>query len=286
MGKLSLESRINAEVYNFSGNIGLYANDFKGNIIQINSDEKFEAASTIKAFILGEFYRQIYEKKIDKNKILRYGKEDYVVGSGILRDLDCEIEMTAKNFAILMIILSDNIATNILIDLLGIDNINNTCEYLGFQNTTLHNKIDFDRYDKLGTTTPRDYGRFFELLYKGELWSKEISDEIIDIFKNQHYNTMLTNSLPQYFLDSENTGDEELIFIASKSGSMDNCRNDGGIIYTPYGGYAISLFTKNFADNLYYNKHESYRFGGRVSRLIFDQYLSLKGNLKYKNIYD
>ncbi|MCQ4922458.1 class A beta-lactamase-related serine hydrolase [Tissierella carlieri] len=280
MNKLSLESRINAEVYNFSGRIGLYANDFKGNIIEINSDDKFETASTIKVFVLAELYKQIHENKINPHKILEYEKENYVVGSGILRDLDYGVEMTAKSFATLMIIISDNIATNVLIDLLGIDNINNTCADLGLKDTILHNKIDFEKYSKLGTTTPRDYGRFFELLYKKELWSKEISEEMIDILKKQHYNTILTRDLPQYFLDSENTGDEELISIASKSGSMDACRNDGGIVYTPYGGYVISLFTKDFVDNLYYNDHESYRFGGKVSRLMFDQYISLEGRFK------
>ncbi len=280
MDKLSLESRINAEVYNFSGKIGLYANDFKGNIIEINSDDKFETASTIKVFVLAELYKQIHEKKIDPNKILKYEKENYVVGSGILRDLDYGIEMTAKSFATLMIIISDNIATNILIDLLGIDNINNTCIDLGLKDTILHNKIDFEKYSKLGTTTPRDYGKFFELLYKKELWSKEISEEMIEIFKKQNYNTILTRDLPQYFLDSENTGDEELFAIASKSGSMNACRNDGGIVYTPYGGYVISFFTKEFVDNLYYNDHESYRFGGKVSRLMFDQFLSLEGRFR------
>lgn len=280
MDKLSLESRIKAEVYNFSGKIGLYANDFKGNIIEINSDDKFETASTIKVFVLAELYKQIHEKKIDPNKILKYEKENYVVGSGILRDLDYGIEMTAKSFATLMIIISDNIATNILIDLLGIDNINNTCMDLGLKDTILHNKIDFEKYSKLGTTTPRDYGKFFELLYKKELWSKEISEEMIEILKKQHYNTILTRDLPQYFLDSENTGDEELFSIASKSGSMNACRNDGGIVYTPYGGYVLSFFTKEFVDSLYYNDHESYRFGGKVSRLMFDQFLSLEGRFR------
>lgn len=278
MEKLSLESRINAEVYNFSGKIGLYANDFKGNIIDINGDEKFESASCIKVFILAELYRQIHENKINPNEMLKYDSENYVDGSGVLRDLDFGVELSVKNFATLMIIISDNIATNILIELLGIENINNTCIDLGFKDTILHNKIDFDKYDKLGTTTPKDYGKYFELLYKKEMWSSEISNEMINIFKNQHYNTMLTKDLPQYYLDSENTGDEEIICIASKSGSMDECRNDGGIVYTPYGGYVISIFTKNFVDNLYYLDHESYRFGGKVSRLMFDQYISLGGS--------
>ena len=279
MDKLTLESRIRAEVYNFSGKIGLYANDFKGNIIEINSGEKFETASTIKSFILAELFRQVKEKKVDLNQMMKYEKENFV-GSGILRHLDYGVEMTVKNIATLMIIISDNIATNMMIDLLGIDNINNTCNDLGFKDTVLHNKIDFDKYPKLGTTTPKDYGRLFEMIYKKELWSEDLSQEMIEIFKQQHYNTILTRDLPQYFLDSENTGDEELFSIASKSGSMDACRNDGGIVYTPYGGYVIALFTKDFVDNLYYNDHESYRFGGKVSRLIFDQYLALKGKFK------
>lgn len=280
MEQLSLEARINAEVFSFSGKIGLYANDFKGNILEINADEKFEAASTIKSYILVELYRQIEEGKVDPNTVLKYEEENFVVGSGIIRDLDLGVEMTVKSFATLMIIVSDNIATNIMIDLLGIDNINNTCEDLGFKDTILHNKIDFAKYPKLGTTTPRDYGKLFEKLYKRELWSQEASEEMLEIFKKQHYNTMLTRDLPQYYLDSENTGDEELIYIASKSGSMNACRNDGGIISTPYGAYTMALFTKEFVDSLYYNNHESFRFGGKVARLMFDNYLTLKGKFK------
>ncbi|MFA7412025.1 MAG: serine hydrolase [Tissierellaceae bacterium] len=280
MDRLSLEARINAEVYNYSGRIGFYANDFKGNVIEINSEDKFETASTIKSYILAEFYRQVYEGKLDRNKTLKYEEENFVVGSGVLRDLDFGVEMTAKSFATLMIVISDNIATNIMIDLLGIDNINRTIQDLGFKDTVLHNKIDFEKYSQLGTTSPKDYGKLFEMIYKKELWSPELSQEMLEIFKNQHYNTMLTRNLPQYFLDSENTGDEELIYIASKSGSMDACRNDGGIVNTPGGGYVISLFTKEFVDNLYYNEHESYRFGGKISRLMFDQFITLGGSFK------
>ncbi len=280
MDKLSLEARIKAEIYNFSGMVGVYANDFKGNVVEVNSEEKFETASCIKVFVLAELYRQIYENKITPNDILTYDKEHYVVGSGVLRALDYGVQMTVKNFATLMIIISDNIATNILIDFLGIDNINKTCSDLGLKDTVLHNRIDFVKYDKLGTTTPKDYGKIFEMIHNKALWSEEISSQILDILKNQHYNTILTKNMPPYFLDAEDTGEEELVYIASKSGSMDNCRNDGGIVHTPYGEYVISIFTKDFKDKLYYQEHESYRFGGKISRLLFDQYLSLEGFLK------
>ncbi len=97
MDQLSLESRINAEVYSFSGKIGLYLNDFKGNVVEINADEKFETASTIKSFILVELYRQVQEGgKVNLNDVLKYEEENFVVGSGIIRDLDMGIEMTVK----------------------------------------------------------------------------------------------------------------------------------------------------------------------------------------------
>src|SRR6056297_1873557 len=141
MDKLSLEARLKAEVVSFSGRASFYANDFKGNIINVNSNEIFEAGSCIKVFILTEFYRQVHEKKIDPNQLLKYSEENFVTGSGILRDLDFGLEMTAENFAKLMIVVSDNIATNIIIDFLGVDNINNTCKKLGFNSTKLYNKI-------------------------------------------------------------------------------------------------------------------------------------------------
>ncbi len=277
MDKLSLKARLKAEVISFSGKMCFYANDFKGNVIGINANEKFEAASCIKVFILLEFYRQIFEGKISGNEMLSYGEENAIAGSGILRNLDVGVTMTARNFATLMIIVSDNIATNIMIDFLGIDNINQTIRDLGFKSSELHNKIDFEKYEKLGTTTPKDYGKYFEMLYKEEFWSPAISKEMLEVFKKQHYQTMLTKNLPQYYLDSEDTGDEELIYVASKSGSMDAARNDGGIIHTPYGSYVLAIFTKKFKDPLYYNDHESYIYGSRVSRLVFNQYLALRG---------
>ena len=278
MERLTLEARIKAEAVGFSGRMSIYANDLKDNCIGVDAQEPFESASCIKTYILAEFYRQVFVGLLDLNQCLEYTQENFVVGSGILRALAPGVKLTAKHFATLMIIISDNIATNVLIDLLGLENINNTCQELGCTNTTLHNKIDFEQYDRLGTTTPEDYGSFFVKLARGEIWSQEISSEMREIFSKQHYNRMLVKDLPHYYLDSENTGDEELFTIASKSGSMNACRNDGGIIHTPYGDYVSVIFTKEFHDPLYYNEHESYYWGARISRLLFDQYMAKAGS--------
>lgn len=280
MREITLEERIKAELASYNGIMGIYINDFKGNKVEININEPFETASCIKTYILGTLFDQAEKGNKSLSDMLTYTRENEIDGSGILRSLDYGVKLTAKNTATLMIIVSDNIAANMMIDYLGIDTINAFIEEQGFKDTKLHNKIDFEKYSRLGTTTPRDYGRIFEMICSGELVSKEASEQMLDIFKKQHYNSMLTKSFPQYFLDSEDTGEEELIYVASKSGSMNACRNDGGIIATPYGKYVIVLFNKNFTDPVYYPDHPATIFGSKVSRLVLDQYLALRGRIK------
>ena len=273
----TLEERIKAETMSFSGKMSVYANDFHGNIVAVNADEPFEAASCIKSFILTNLFQQVNEGKKSLMEKLIFTQENFVDGSGVLQSLDLGTELSVKNLATLMIIVSDNIATNILIDYLGLDQINSTVRNLGLKDTELYNKLNFEKYSKLGTTTPREYGVLFEKLCNRELVSPEASDAMLAIYRQQHYSSMIVREFPQYYLDSEISGNEGLLFTASKSGSMNACRNDGGIVSTPYGSYVCAFFTKEFCDPLYYADHESSKFSAKVSRMLLDQYLALEG---------
>lgn len=277
---LTLEKRIAAELASYDGQMSIYVDEMRGNTVQIGIDERFEAASTIKTYILACLFDQIEKGQASLDEMLTYKKEHYIDGSGLIRDLSFGATFCVKDVAMLMIIISDNIATNMMIEYLGIDTINACIQALGCKDTVLHNPIDFAKYEKLGTTTPRDYASMFLRLAKGELISAEASAQMREIFRKQHYNSTLTRFFPQYFLDSEDTGDEELIYVASKSGSMDACRNDGGIVHTPYGEYVIVIMNKNFADPVYHSDHPAQVYGAKVSRLILDQYLALEGRLR------
>lgn len=277
--RLTLEKRIEAELKSYDGLLGLYANDLNGNVIEINADEKYETASTIKIYILACLFDEIEKGNASLTDKLTCKEEFVIDGSGVIGSLEVGTELSVKNTATLMIIVSDNIATNMLIDYLGVDTINACIQKLGCKDTILHNPIDFEKYDKLGTSTPRDYGSMFERMAQGTLISEEASRQMLEICKQQHYNSMLTKDLPQYFMDPDNY-EEEIIYVASKSGSMNACRNDGGILSTPYGKYVIVLFHKNFSDQMYYPDHPATVFGAKVSRLLFDQYLTLEGRFK------
>ena len=274
--RFTLEKRIQAELMSYDGKMGIYLNDFHGNVITMGQDEKYETASTIKTFILACLFDEVEKGNKSLEDLVEYKAEHVVDGSGVLAALEPGAVLRVKDAAVFMIIVSDNIATNMMIDYLGLDTINRCIEKLGCKDTILYNPIHFDRYRQLGTSTPKDYGSVFARLVKGELISEKADAVMLEILKKQHYNSMITKDFPPVYMDSDNT-DEILISVASKSGSMDACRNDGGIVFTPYGPYVIVMFHKEFSDAMYYPAHPATIFGARVSKMVLDQFLALEG---------
>ena len=275
--EMTLEKRIQREIMSFSGVMGIYASDLRGRVISINADENFETASTIKSYILAVLFQKVKAGEKKLNDLLAFTSENAINGSGLMQSLELGTQLSVKNLATLMIIVSDNVATNMLIEYLGKDEINRCIKEMGFSSTCLHCKVGAENWARLGTTTPGDYGRLFERIATGTLTGPEGDAQMLEIFKKQHYNTLLSNSLPPYYFDSDNFGDETIFSLASKSGSMNACRDDGGIMETPYGKYVLAIFTKKFQDKQYHTNHESYIYGGKVSRLLFYQYLALEG---------
>ena len=278
--------KIEKRIRDFDGNISLYANDNKGTIINFNENEVIETASCIKLFILIEYYKQILEGKKSRNDILTYEYDKHYMenGSGIIQYLD-KLELTSRNMAILMIIDSDNIATNIMIEYLGIENINNTIKSLGFKNTILIcPKLDFNIYKEIGKTTAKEYGELYIKLLNKEILKPEICEEILEILKNQLHNDLLIRKLPLQDLNEIGEENANIKYIASKSGGLGdkrygigNCRNDGGIIATKFGSYIVSIFINNFNDYYWDRDNKAILAGGEIYHIIYENYLNNKG---------
>ncbi len=276
-----LKNKILDLINKFDGNVSMYACDNYNNIIKINEDLVVETASCIKVFILIEFYKQIIEKRKSREDILVYNYEkDYLTnGSGIIQYLDSGLTLTSKNMAILMMIVSDNIATSKMIEYLGFNNINNTIKELGFTKTKLiAKKLDFNQYSKVGETTAYEYARLFQMLLNNKILTPQLCKEIIDILSNQQYNQMLISKLPPKDLEERGTEDGFINYIASKSGGlgdehkkdMVNCRNDGGIISTKHGEYIVSIFINNFKDYYFYNNNPAILLGSEINKVLFE----------------
>lgn len=278
---MNLNQEINELFNNFDGKLSLYANDGK-NCIKINEDEVVEAASCIKVFILIEYYRQIMTNEKSRDDILTYNYDnDYVKdGSGIIQYLDTNMSISSKNMAILMIIVSDNIATNKLIEYLGYENINNTIKNLGFTKTKLIAKtLDFTKYNSIGVTTAYEYAEIYRKLLNKEILNEDICDEIIDILSKQQKRDMLIKNIVPKFLYEKGTDNGFINYIASKSGGLGGeyediviCRNDGGIFSTKCGYYIVSIFINNFADYYFYNDNPAIILGSKINKLLFETF--------------
>ena len=192
-----------------------------------------------------------------------------------------------------MMIVSDNIATNKIIEYLGFDNINKTIKKLGFTNTELiAKKIDFKIYNEIGKTTAYEYAMAFKMLLNKEILTPDLCNEIIEILSNQTKNELLIKYLSPRYLEEMNSNNGFIKYIASKSGGLGdkveknitNCRNDGGIISTKLGDYIISIFINNFSDYYFYSDNPATILGAKISKIIFDSFEKNDGQLICNNL--
>ena len=211
---------------NIEGDVSFYYKNLKTNdTIKYNENKIMKAASTIKLTILVEAFRQIKEGKIKKEELFITCEKDKVPSCGALNYMRENLKVTLEDLYVLMIILSDNYATNILIDKLDIDNINNTIKEIGLKNTILNRKM-FDKEKVIlgleNYISAEDIGNLLEKMYNNELIDEESSKEMINILKNQRLNSKIP-----FFLQSINPKIE----IAHKTGEDTNISHDVGIVF-------------------------------------------------------
>lgn len=286
---MNIEKDILKLIENFDGNVSVYAIDEYNNEVKYNQNMIVETASCIKLFILIEYYKQIMNNEITREDIITYNvNNDYVSnGSGIIQYLN-NLDLSSKNMIILMMIISDNIATNKMIEYLGYENINNTIKELGFNNTRLNiPKLDFNLYSEVGQTTAYEYAKAYKMIKDKKILTPSMCDEIIDILSKQRKNELLTKKLPLNDLNEIGSDSAFINYIASKSGSLGgdenntiNCRNDGGIISTREGDYIISIFINEFSDFYFYSDNPAILLGSEINKIIFETFKENNGSFK------
>lgn len=226
-------------------------------LFNYNEEKIFPSASLIKIPIMIEALNKADSLEIPlltKIKINDSDKVDYSVIT--------EQNLNEINFLELitcMIISSDNTAANVLIDLLGIDNINNRINNLSMKDTKLERKMmDFQaiKNGKNNFTTLKDMFNIMEGLYKGDIINNEISKKALDIMKNQRDNSMLK----RYIMES--------VSVANKTGELDNLNHDVGIFYTKAADYFVGVFVNNAINN-----EEASKTIGSISKKVYDYFI-------------
>lgn len=290
---MSLKEKIIEATQGLKGTIGIAVKHLQtGEEALVEGDTLFPTASVFKLPLLVELYRQVEDGRINPDQKLVMEEKAKVPGSGIIRELSSGLEMKVGDYVTLMMVLSDNTATDILLDLVGIENVDRNLRRLGFEKTRVvascadmlydlaglgdlkpeerNLKVYMERRKSnpdskaLGTedndlTTPREMTRLLEGIFRGIVLSRSSCDMILGTMKKCQTGE---NRIPKYL-------PREKVEMARKTGSLSGIVNDVGIIYLRDKGeqYILCALTKGLAKS-----SEGEEAIAKVSKIAYDHF--------------
>ncbi|MBR0108572.1 MAG: serine hydrolase [Pyramidobacter sp.] len=256
------------------GTIGLFIELLEtGEKFEINPDLVFPSASVIKIPMLALLLKDIREGKADWNAPRTVAANNRVGGTGILAYLDQSYAPSLKTLAFLMITLSDNTATNEIMDLIGIERFNEFWKAQGYEHISLGRKmLDFEaiKQGRNNYMCAGEAGRLLSRIARGECGHPDDCETILDFMAHQQCINKLPSLLPA--IPSWASAEERknmkpgTVLVANKTGDLTGIQHDVGVFTLPDGRrYVIAMFTGGL---------ESDRCGieaiARVSRAVYD----------------
>jgi beta-lactamase class A len=243
-----LDQRIARLTAGFQGKVFIYAKNLDtGAEFSSHGDERVRTASTIKLPILCALSANIASGRLTWQDRVPLRDADKVSGSGVLTELSAGTTLSLRELSNLMIVVSDNTATNLVLDRLTADAVNDYLDTIGLRATRSNRKVRGDGTDLkapegwskagrmeenarfgLGVSTPHEMVRLLEMLERGAVVNAQVSKDIVATLKRQQDKSGI----------GRHAGD---LAVASKSGSLDHLRSDVGIVYTKRGPVAMAI---------------------------------------------
>ena len=275
--------RIEQLVREFQGEVGLYSlNLASREEIAVNADSRFPTASTIKTAVMVEAYHQAAERKLSLDDALVLSEADKVGGSGILNNLSAGTSLKLRDLVELMIVLSDNTATNMLVTRLGTARIDARLVGYGFKETKIFRPTfrdgrpeihpELEKEFGLGMATPREMANLMALIADGRAVSREASASMLATLRRQQDRAMIPRLLPDGVQVGNKTGtDSEK--LADAKGRRGAIRADAAIVNAKDLHYVIAIFTRRGADTRGGPDNAGVLAGARISRAIYDHFV-------------
>ncbi|MGD8188969.1 serine hydrolase [Brevibacillus ginsengisoli] len=231
-----------------------------------NPDQQFYAASLIKVPIMAAVFTDVYQGKYSFEDFYTLRQEDLVGGAGVLQHLTAGTPITIYDLVTLMIIQSDNSATNILIDRVGKKKIRQVMQKYQMNNSQFFNKLmmipaELEGYNEV---TAGDMASIYRHMAAGKILSYNSCLQMISILKKQQLRDSIPFHLPDP--DSEVIGGLPKWELANKTGNVTNINHDVGILYVGDSAIMISLLSKDAEEK------RAKDTMGKIGRLIYDTY--------------
>jgi len=259
-----LGSTINDVDHSLDGVLGVAILDLTtGQKFLLHADEVFPQASSIKIAVLAELYRQAQSGKLKLNDFYTVQASDLVPDSDIMGGLTPGVtRITLRDLATMMVAVSDNSATNVLIDRVGMENVNGLMGSLSLTHTRLRRKMMDLKAASEGReniSTPNEMASLLDQLYRGKVLNKELTEDFFKLLST-HKSSFLPRDLP------------DDLKIANKSGELEGVRNDSGVVFVQNRPYVICVMTtylhreRDGEDAISKISAEAYRMFDRLAR--------------------
>ncbi|HEX8890548.1 MAG TPA: serine hydrolase [Pyrinomonadaceae bacterium] len=265
-----LDRRVRDEVGRFEGTVTLYAKNLDTDAeYSFGGDEPVRTASTIKIAIMIEAFSRVAEGKAKWTDDLVLTKEKKIAGSGILQEFTEGLHLTLRDAVMLMMVMSDNTATNLVIDALGgADSVNARMKSLGLTQTRLMRKVggggdseegkrEENKRFGLGRTSPHEMASLIEKLERGEIVNASASKEMIELMKREQTQDGIWRELWR-------------LPRATKSGALDALRSNVGIIYHTRGRIILAITCDDMPEPNWTADNPAYLLMSRLSEIVID----------------
>jgi len=237
-----LEAEIHAIDAHLDGAMGVAIQDLTtGRTFFLEPDEVFPQASSIKIAVLAELYRQHQVGKLRLEDPYTVDSADLVADSHIMGGLTPGVtRVTNRDLATMVVAVSDNSATNVLIDRVGMESVNAFLERLGLHQTRLRRKmmdLKAAGEGRENVATPREMMTLLDKLFHGKVVNRDLTDDFFKVLA-----TPKDSWIPRYL--------PEDLKVANKPGSLEGVRNDSGVVFAsrPYIICVMTTFLRNERD--------------------------------------
>lgn len=274
------EKSVQSVVQSFAGEAGVFAMNLRtGEQIAVNADRRFPTASTIKVAVMLEVYHQAAEGALSLDDALPVKESDRVGGSGVLNGMSADLSMRVRDLVHLMIVLSDNTATNVLVNRVGTKRIDQRLTSLGFKDTKIFRPTfrdgkpdvhpELEKEFGLGMATPREMARLMAMIAQGKAVNSEASKAMLATLRRQQDRAMLPRLLPPGLQIGNKTGtdSEKLPDAAGHRGAI---RADAAIVEGRGAHYVIAVFTRRGKDTHGGVDNAGVLLGAKIARLVHD----------------
>jgi beta-lactamase class A len=281
-----VEQRLEAIAAECSGTLGFYARDLRsGRTIGRHEDEPFATASLIKVAVLVELERQALEGMLSMTQPMELRDADKVGGSSLLRHMSAGILMPVRDWAFLMMQVSDNTATNVLIDLVGLERVNATMAQEGFPSVRLNHKIDFGAlwHDArhLGEGSPRHFAELMAAIFEKRLLTVSAAgcDDMLRLMdgvgaaerlaRYLEYNPYATEQRERG-LSAQETG--PIVHFAGKTGSLTGVRTHAAVLWSEEAPLRLAMcgMVSGSTDSRWSVDADALVAIGKAGRLAYD----------------